>query len=1216
MVAEEIVVSLLGGSPWGFRLQGGAEQQKPLQVAKVRRRSKACRAGLKEQDELVAIGDQMCAELSHAQAMSLIDMESATLHLRVKRAPSGLHSSSYSVCSASPRSPMRAPSPPAAPLPSHRASILSPTGIPRGITSPPDSEAYYGETDSDADTQSLTHRRQRRTPPHTRSPARHGNQEEEETSEMSGYESATDAGVSMQGQWEGQCLPGVPRREIYQSHQTEWTTPAHTPHTLTPYTLTPTPDQGSMETEGEGDSGFQEAASCIVLTCPPLVSPERVKEALLSASSKQLVPMVGPQTPVSDELSNTYKDKARQAKLQRGESVVEKQVKEARTKCRSIASLLTDAPNPNSKGVLMFKKRRQRAKKYTLTCFGKAEGDRGGETEGDTGGETEEEGGSSVLSGSEVDEEGFSASFDSTWDTGYLDLLDRRSSACPSSTPATPTTPTTNHSSGLNISAYQTPGLLTSVNQSPGLEVSGLESSAYQGSRLESSIRKQPISNHPAHMSPPAVALTNGGSVAVSRASVVLNPPSQMPLSSQNGQHGNPHPSPSPITDSDLNPSVLNRTARPFTPGPSSRASVTSVMFRPPQPKPTAVAMATKPVAAVSMVTIQPTFHPSGPDARRAVSSTSLYIAPRNNNGNIPPSVNSPPSALSPPSSLSSAPFSQPATNPPTYSPQAAMYASPSVPFSPPAAQGTLFCPSPAQPFSPPAPQAFSSPPAPYPPPSTYVAASPISPPHPTALTQVSFHAQSTPPRPLPPPTQPSPSPSVHPYINMTGEVTPGPHAAIANASPPQDSLATREDRIAVPAARTGILRDARRRSNKKPMFCSVQNKDVSPNPDLLSMVQNMDVHFGGGSRGLPVTPVAETGAAPSGETGHESGPEEDWLRLGAEACNFMQAQRRPRPPPVAPKPQTPQVPQLEGKGGELFARRQNRMERYIVERSPSVAAVPYSPAQARESSPTPSLPSTWKYSSNIRAPPPISYNPLLSPSCPLKAQKKSEVKKSAPAGSKKQKAGLKAVDIMSHQPYQLNSSLFSYGGGVPMNTPTYQQQKGMTSGPQKTARVYEVKRFSTPPPTSTGPALKVIVPRSATTLGEPLWRSDVTSPPPTVGHAPHQPYQPQPQPFQSQWATSPLSPPPPPAPTAPLPQLPTFSASPASNPLQSPTFSHLQPSNTAQANRQFKSAPDLSPLGRPASSSTLPNRVPRPRFSTCNLGLQPCVWRPGSTAH
>uniref|UniRef100_A0AAQ4QJH5 Synaptopodin 2-like protein n=1 Tax=Gasterosteus aculeatus aculeatus TaxID=481459 RepID=A0AAQ4QJH5_GASAC len=1185
MVAEEIVVSLSGGSPWGFRLQGGAEQQKPLQVAKVRRRSKACRAGLKEDDELVAIGNHMCAELSHAQAMSLIDMESHTLNLRVKRGPPGFHSSSYSGSPASPRSSVRTLSPPAAPLLSHRSSILSPTGVPRGITSPPDSEAYYGETDSDADTQSLTHRRQRRTPPHARSPARYDKQEEEETSEMSGYESATEGVVSMQGQWEVPCLPGVPRRElIYQPFQNEWTTPAHTPHTLTPHTLTPTPDQGLVEAEGEGDSGFQEAGGCVRLTCPPLVSPERAKEALLSASGKQLVPMVGPQRgPVSDELSNTYVDKARQAKLQRGESVVEKQ------------------------GVLMFKKRRQRAKKYTLTCFGKAEGDRGGETEGDTGGETEEEGGGSVLSGSEVDEEGFSASFDPTWDTGYLDLLDRKSSACPSSTPATtPTTPTTNHSAGLDISSHQTPGLWTSVNQSPGLEVSGLESSAYQGLRLESSIRKQPTGSQPAQMSPPAVALTNG-SLAVSRASVVLNPPSQMPPPSQHGKH--PNPGPIPFTDSDhpLNPNVLNRTARPFTAGSSSRASVTSVMFRPPQPKPTAATTPSRPVAAVSMVTLQPTLHPSGGDTRRAVSSTSLYIPPRNNS-NIPPSLYSPPSALSPPSSLSSAPFSQPATNPSTFSPQPALYASPSVPFSPVSPQGTSFCPSPAQGFSPSSPQAFSSPPAPYLTPSTYFSASPITPPHPPNLAQVSFHAHPTP----PPPTQPFPSPSVHTYSNVTGDVTPGPPAATATAPPPQASLATREERISVPAGRTGILHDARRRSGKKPMFCSVQNKDVSPNPDLLSMVQNMDVHFGSGPGGLPGTPIVATGAAPSGETGHESGPEEDWLRLGAEACNFMQAQRKTRPPPVAPKPQTPQVPQMEGKGGELFARRQNRMDRYTVERSPSVAAVPYSPARPRESSPTPSLPSTWKYSSSIRAPPPISYNPLLSPSCPLKVQKKPVVAKSGPAGSKGQKKGLKSVDIMSHQPYQLNSSLFSYGGGVPMDTSTYQQQKGMTSGPQKTTRVYEVKRFSTPPPTSTGPALKVIVPRSATTLGEPLRRSDLQSPPPAAGHAPRQAYHPQPQHFQPQWATSPLSPPP--APTAPLPQLPNFSATHASIPVQSPTFSHLPPCDTAPASRQFKSAPDLSPSGPPSSS--LPNRVPRPRFSTSNLGLQPCVWRPGSTAH
>ena len=35
MVLEDVVVCLSGGSPWGFRLQGGAEHQRPLQVAKV-----------------------------------------------------------------------------------------------------------------------------------------------------------------------------------------------------------------------------------------------------------------------------------------------------------------------------------------------------------------------------------------------------------------------------------------------------------------------------------------------------------------------------------------------------------------------------------------------------------------------------------------------------------------------------------------------------------------------------------------------------------------------------------------------------------------------------------------------------------------------------------------------------------------------------------------------------------------------------------------------------------------------------------------------------------------------------------------------------------------------------------------------------------------------------------------------------------------------------
>uniref|UniRef100_H3CLN0 Synaptopodin 2 like n=1 Tax=Tetraodon nigroviridis TaxID=99883 RepID=H3CLN0_TETNG len=884
MVAEEIVITLSGGAPWGFRLQGGAEQQEPLQV---RRRSKACRAGLKEYDQLVAIGP-LCAQLSHAEAMSLIDTESASLSLKVKRAPPGFLSSPHAA-SASPLPP------PAAPFSSRCVAIASPAAMPSGITSPPDSEAYYGETDSDADTQALTHRRQRRTPPHARSPRAPPDQVE----------------------------------------------------------LMPTPRE-QAEAEGEGDSGFQEAGVCAGLACPPLVSPERAKEALMLGSSQQLVPMVGLQhSPVNDELSATYMDKARRAKLQRGESLVEKQVKEARTKCRSIASLLTDAPNPNSKGVLMFKKRRQRAKKYTLTCFGKAEGAPGGDSGGETGGETEEEGGGSIQSGSEVEEAG---SWDPTWDAGYLDLLEKRSSACPPTTPTTPTTPTANHSFD---------------HQSPGPEVW-----ATQSSSLDPCSPQQPMDSQ---ASPAAAALTNGASVAVSRASVVLSPPSRGPDS---GPGPGPRPSPAPGSEPEYlsanfspSPSVLNRTARPFTPGATPpRPTVTSVMFRPPQPKP---------AVAVSMVTIQPSHH--APDAKRAVSSASLYI--------------------------------------------------------------------------------------------------------------------------------PSRSPSVQPYITPPGALPSSPHVAVATASPlppaAGDAVAARERRVAVPAARTGILNDARRRANRKPMFSAAQVQEVSPNPDLMSMVQNMDGRSGGAA-------APEAAPAPCGEGGHESGPEEDWLRLGAEASNFLQAQRGPRPPPVAPKPHSPQAPPLGGKGGQLFARRQSRMDRYVVERAPSAAAAPARPDQAP--SPTPSLPATWKYSSNIRAPPPISYNPLLSPSCPPQAQKKPQAASRRP---------------QPLTPYGPSSSLLGYGSGDP------HPRRGAGGAPQKTAPVCEIKRFSTPPPAPTGPALKVLAPRSATSLGERLCRSGVPSPP-----------APGPQPLQAHW--------------------------------------------------------------RPGSTQSF--RVPRPRFSTSNLGLQPSVWRPGST--
>ncbi|XP_023404380.2 synaptopodin-2 [Loxodonta africana] len=337
-------------------------------------------------------------------------------------------------------------------------------------------------------------------------------------------------------------------------------------------------------------------------------------------------------------------------------------------------------------------------------------------------------------------------------------------------------------------------------------------------------------------------------------------------------------------------------------------------------------------------------------------------------------------------------------------------------------------------------------------------------------------------------PTQPPPWPQPAPWSQP----------AFYDSS---ERIASRDERIAVPAKRTGILQEAKRRSTTKPMFTFKEPK-VSPNPELLSLLQNSE-----GKRG--------TGA------GGDSGPEEDYLSLGAEACNFMQGSsgKQKTPPPVAPKPAvkssssqpvtpvspvwspgvaptqppafpvsnpsqgtvvssikiaqpsypparstsavhvagpfkgpqaavasqsvtpkptapTPTVntahagavgpsnelPGMSGKGAQLFAKRQSRMEKYVVD-SDTVQA-----RAARAQSPTPSLPASWKYSSNVRAPPPVAYNPIHSPSYPLAAAKsQSSAPQPSKTSKKKGKKPLNALEVMKHQPYQLNASLFTF---------------------------------------------------------------------------------------------------------------------------------------------------------------------------------------------
>lgn len=165
-----------------------------------------------------------------------------------------------------------------------------------------------------------------------------------------------------------------------------------------------------------------------------------------------------------------------------------------------------------------------------------------------------------------------------------------------------------------------------------------------------------------------------------------------------------------------------------------------------------------------------------------------------------------------------------------------------------------------------------------------------------------------------------------------------------------------------VPTSKTGILEESMaRRSSRKSMFTFVEKPKVTPNPDLLDLVQTADEKRRQRDQG-------------------EAGVEEEPFALGAEASNFQQEPApRDRASPAAaedvlpewasclkspriqakPKPKPNQnLSEASGKGAELYARRQSRMEKYVIESSGHTDL-------ARCPSPTMSLPSSWKYSTN-----------------------------------------------------------------------------------------------------------------------------------------------------------------------------------------------------------------------------------------------------------
>lgn len=179
---------------------------------------------------------------------------------------------------------------------------------------------------------------------------------------------------------------------------------------------------------------------------------------------------------------------------------------------------------------------------------------------------------------------------------------------------------------------------------------------------------------------------------------------------------------------------------------------------------------------------------------------------------------------------------------------------------------------------------------------------------------------------------------------------------------PSSDSKPSHLKGQAVPVSKTGILEESMaRRGSRKSMFTFVEKPKVTPNPDLLDLVQTADEKRRQRDQG-------------------EAGLEEEPFALGAEASNFQQepaARDRASPADAEetipewasclkspriqakPKPKPNQnLSEASGKGAELYARRQSRMEKYVIESSGHAEL-------ARCPSPTMSLPSSWKYSTN-----------------------------------------------------------------------------------------------------------------------------------------------------------------------------------------------------------------------------------------------------------
>ncbi|KAK5865027.1 hypothetical protein PBY51_016223 [Eleginops maclovinus] len=274
-----------------------------------------------------------------------------------------------------------------------------------------------------------------------------------------------------------------------------------------------------------------------------------------------------------------------------------------------------------------------------------------------------------------------------------------------------------------------------------------------------------------------------------------------------------------------------------------------------------------------------------------------------------------------------------------------------------------------------------------------------------------------------------SPPPPQFP-VSSVAQFPPMPHYGPPKVPKPSTFVPQPAREKAKTPIKTGILEEgAARRGNRKSMFTFKEKIVVAPNPELLSLVQGVDERKKHGHKSMP-----------------EPASEEELLALGAEASNFLAKDEDRAEEEIAPewasclkasstRPRAEHVPDhsltnVSGKGAELFAKRQSRMEKYVIEKQ--------NLGQMRSPSPTMSLPPSWVYPANmpgrVRA---IAKNSDMGAelSEKLKAQQAVQQKprQKAPEPEPIPEPPLEngcskiEMDLSRHRPYQLSSSLFIF---------------------------------------------------------------------------------------------------------------------------------------------------------------------------------------------